>query len=339
MTTVPRWIAKAKKELEYCYRYYTVQKEIILFTPETIRQLVEEIGDSKYTLEGVKEFLGRCKRKVRFSMNCITIDVVCNKISKKLLEQITRTLYRTNAICRMFKITRNNQPYPILLVPFDEPRTKPENMSDIVEPKHVNGGYTYINNGNIYIYRLEEWPKVVLHELLHNVPKLQMIPWSNITIKQLYNVFDINTSGCPDHCSTSLEPTEGVIEAWAVFLHTVFMSLEMPDKDFYSLLKDEIKWNDKHIEWILSKKEIYKNKKWNETSHIFSYIVLRGIILHHLDSFLKLSIPYDETKLSLFWIEKWQNIKDKYNKNNKNNINNINNKNNTTLRMSKYGDV
>ena len=330
MATVQKWITKAKKELVFCHQHYTVQKESIPFTMEMSKQLIEEIGDSKYTLEGIKEFLYRCKRRTRFSMNCITIDVLCNRISKKLLEQITRSLYRLNTICRIFEITGNNKTYPIILVPLNEPRKKPKERGDIIEPKHVNGGYTYINNGNIYIYRLEEWPKVVLHEMLHNVPKLQTISWSNNTIKQLYDVFNIDTLGCPDNCNTVLEPTEAVIEAWAIFLHTVFLSIEIQNSDFYELMEDEIKWNKQHTEWIQSKQEIYKNKKWNETTHMFSYIVLRGIILQHLNSFLKLSIPYNENDLSHFWIKNKHIKRDK----------NIKKEDDsTTLRMSKYGDL
>jgi hypothetical protein len=337
MTAVEKWIEKVKKELVFCHQHYTVQKERIPYTPEMRSQLIEEMGNSKYTLEGVKEFLIHSKQRVRFSMNCITIDVVCNRISKNFLAQIARTLYRTNAICRLFGITENNRIYPILLVPFNEPRRKPKNAKDIVEPKHVNGGYTYINNGTIYIYRFEEWPKVVLHEILHNVPKIQSISWSHNTMKQMYRVFDIDTVGCPDNCTTDLEPTEGVVEAWAIFLHTVFMSIETPEKDFSKLLDDEIQWNKNHIRWIQHKQEICKNKKWSEKSHLFSYIVLRGIILQHLNSFLKLSIPYDEIKLARFWIEKWQIIEKEYKENK--NKNNNEDKKNTTLKMSRYGDV
>jgi hypothetical protein len=156
-------------------------------------------------------------------------------------------------------------------------------------------------------------------------------------MKQMYRVFDIDTVGCPDNCTTDLEPTEGVVEAWAIFLHTVFMSIETPEKDFSKLLDDEIQWNKNHIRWIQHKQEICKNKKWSEKSHLFSYIVLRGIILQHLNSFLKLSIPYDEIKLARFWIEKWQIIEKEYKENK--NKNNNEDKKNTTLKMSRYGDV
>lgn len=45
-------------------------------------------------------------------------------------------------------------------------------FKNMIEPKHINSGYYFfdptMNQGNVVIYRKEEWFKVLIHELFHN---------------------------------------------------------------------------------------------------------------------------------------------------------------------------
>ena len=34
--------------------------------------------------------------------------------------------------------------------------------------ENINSGFTYVNRNDIYIFRKEEFPKVILHELIHH---------------------------------------------------------------------------------------------------------------------------------------------------------------------------
>ena len=217
--------------------------------------------------------------------------------------------------------------FVITLIPLDEPRKKPTG-NDVVEPYHINGGYTYVRHKNIYIYRLEEWPKVALHELLHNMPMLQEIKWTPVIIRKLYAMFNIDTKGCPKRCSTDLEPTEGIIEAWAIFLHTAFMSFET-EGDFYRLFTNEIKWNDHLIGWILKKQDAQPDKKWREGTHAFSYLVLRGILLHNMEAFLGMPMPYNPEALFQFFEKGWKGLV----------LRPSSTGNRNSMRMSRYGDV
>jgi hypothetical protein len=39
---------------------------------------------------------------------------------------------------------------------------------EIMTSENINSGFTYVNRNDIYIFRKEEFPKVVLHELIHH---------------------------------------------------------------------------------------------------------------------------------------------------------------------------
>ncbi len=326
MYNTTKWLSKARKDFELIYNRYKPDEDKDMLSDTERQALIEELGNSLYSLEKVNTFLTNCTHKYRFTCGLVTINVMCNKVCKKLRVQIIKTLYRANTILKMFS-GNNIKRITFTLVPVNEPRTKPTGINT-VKPYHINGGYTYIHGEHIYIYRLEEWPKVALHELLHKIPKLQDIRWSSNIIRKLYTTFRIDTTGCPEQCNTYLEPTEGVIEAWAIFLHTAFISFEM-EGDFERLLRDEIRWNDHQIQWILKKQEAQGDGKWREGTHAFSYLVLRGIILHNIDVFLEMPIPYDPDALYRFWENGWNNLE----------LNPIGVYNKRSMRMSRYGDV
>lgn len=323
MTAIDNWISKIDNTM------YEVQKNFIVSThhetveKEYLQKLQHEFGDSKFTLDAIQGFLASCTRKSSYELEGIQFTILCQKESKTIESKIILTLFRIKTICKLFHI----QPkLKIVLLPIPEQRKKPT-INEHVHPKHINGAYTYISEGTIYVYRLEEWPKVVLHEVLHNVPQLQRIAWTESHLSQLYTAFHIDRAGCPNACQTVLEPTEAVIEAWAIFLHTAFLSIEQ-GVDFCWLFNKELAWNDQQIRWVLHKQG---KGLWQESTHTFSYIVLRGILLHHMGELLQMKLPYSCDRLIQFLLQHWNPLKLKIMK--------LPYKKNRSLRMSRLGDL
>lgn len=327
------WIHKIEKVMENVQKDFMVslyQEQVDHIYREHLRL---ELEDSKYTINRIGDYLTNCNIKHIYELDGITLTVLCMKIGKNLGEKIIRSLFRIKTIRELFGLNKEKM-MDIVLLPINEPRRKPK-KGEHIQPKHINGAYTYISNGTIYIYRLEEWPKVILHEVLHNVSKLQSITWDERDIVKLYDAFDIDNSGCPQNCKTILEPTEAIIETWAIFLHTVFIALEKGrDADFYDLLKQELVWNNQQIRWILEKQKTDGKGVWHEDTHTFSYIVLRGILLHNLGAFLGIKMPYSGNILTDFLIQKWGVLKKTIMK-----LPYVNMNKKNSLRMSKLGDL
>lgn len=326
MAVTSQWIEKATQALIKAQKVHIIRETKYSLTETDRHQLMDELANSLYTLSSVNTILMSCHTCHRFVTDGIYIDIMCNRIGKSLRAQVHRSLYRANATAACFD-GFSGGPMRIVLVPTSKRRHKPQ-PHDPVEPEHVNGGYTYVSGNTVYIYRLEEWPKVMLHELIHHIPSIQKTRWSPNIIQKLYTLFAIDKTGCPEKCSTVLEPTEAIVEAWAIFLHTVYMSYET-GKSFQELMTDEISWNDKHIAWVIQKKQHIQGV-WSEGTHVFSYIVLRGILLHNLEAFLSIRIPYRANALQKLWIKGWKNLEGL--------VKNKRVMNNGTLRMSRHGD-
>lgn len=265
--------------------------------------LIKELGDSRYTLPGVTDYIQACRKRLVFRLanGSIHIEVMYprDRLPSKLWGQVYRSLYRANATASCFGGLGKIR---VVLLPVHQPRRKPH-AQGMVQPEHVNGGYTYVSGNTVYIYRQEEWPKVMLHELLHHVPAIQRVRWTPKMLQELYAVMGIDRDGCPNSCSTALEPTEAIVEAWAIFLHTAYMSHET-GSHFDGLMRDEIAWNKRHIAWIL-KKKARDNGVWREGTHLFSYIILRGMLLLDLDRFLGMPMPYRAGALRDLWVREW----------------------------------
>jgi len=87
---------------------------------------------------------------------------------------------------------------------------------DVIQPIHINGGYTYpCNHETIIIYRAEDATRVLLHELQH--------------------------SSCLDHHDDGVDQVEAETEAWAELLYVGLLS-KGNLRQFTSLLQTQSDW-------------------------------------------------------------------------------------------------
>ena len=178
----------------------------------------------------------------------------------------------------------------------------PDNLINILGPKNCNTGVTMgcAKNGEILIYREEEWFKVLIHETFHSLcldfnnmhlEKLNGKIRSLININSEYNLFESYT------------------ETWACILNSCFNSLKLIE--YKSNLKDFLLYLDfcLHFERIFSLfqcvkvldhmglkyKNIVNNTSSNnslkilfykENTNVFAYYVVKCILLYYKDNFV-----------------------------------------------------
>lgn len=174
------------------------------------------------------------------------------------------------------------------LIPCTTARTYPE-ASQHVSPKHINGGYTYVTHpctitgvcphtprSNIYVYRYQEFPKVMLHETIHQ-SRLDTSShgiWTSEVINNLKKLCNISSE-------TTLLPNEAIVETWATLFQIVFLSLHyVPVKTALSLEQD---WGNKQASRII---ESTTRKPWIEESNAYCYVVIKSALLHNPDEFI-----------------------------------------------------
>lgn len=173
----------------------------------------------------------------------------------------------------------------------------------IMTPENVNSGFTYYNKNDIYIFRKEEFPKVILHELIHHDLKIHQDEFKKENEKKIKTHFNIADN-------TLLILNEAIIELWATIYQLAFVSIDY-NVEFRKLYNMEIIYSLYKCHQIF---KIQKGDKWKDICNIYSYIIFKTILMINLNEFIKIymyPIKYDDTILTNFLIKhsKIPNIK------------------------------
>ena len=205
---------------------------------------------------------------------------------------------------------------------------------------NVNGGFCYgcINRGEIVVYRQEEFFKVFSHELIHNYGVDQYIfEFINMVSREsshehvLYQKFvsNFNLSREINEEIFNIGLQESVVEFWGEFFNNVIFSYSSSNNNnlsntkkfsdyisnFETLANIEIlhsffqsikilNKNNLKFSNILAKnkeKNIYNNYK--ETSHIFSYYILKLFLIYDYKGFVnsQICLQRETTKYKIYF--------------------------------------
>jgi hypothetical protein len=181
----------------------------------------------------------------------------------------------------------------------------PSNKTDILGPNEVNTGFSTIGcqtHTAITIYREEEWLKVLIHELFHNLD----LDFSDMDIgeskKNLYEIFKLQSE---------YEIAETYTEVWGRIINVVVSCTVKSNSydDFSQLfiksMEEERLFTLKQAAVILDR--ITSVKEYKEESNIFCYYILTAALFNNYLHFLDWC---DEHNTNLFKFKKTQkNIK------------------------------
>ena len=168
-------------------------------------------------------------------------------------------------------------------------------LNEPIAPKHVNSAFTTSCSPetSIYIFRYEEWFKVLMHESFHAFG-LDFSHHNNSEVeKRITKVFKVNNKN-------GIRVYEAYCEIWAEVLNIVFLSfLKTKDKKNYLILFDHLLNKElsftvfqctkilNHIGLSYNKMICADNKsmKYEETANITSYYFLKLILFLNLRKF------------------------------------------------------
>lgn len=177
----------------------------------------------------------------------------------------------------------------------------PEKKTELISEIHANTAFTtgcYSNKTDIFIFREEEWFKVLMHESFHNqgLDFLEMPQKPiNTAIKKMFAVSLID----------DVRLYESYCETWANFMCFMFSVYyktkpETTRRERISLLKDVVekeivfalyqcakvlRFQDLHYSDFI--KGSYTIQKYNEKTQTFSYYIVKCILLYNINSFLE----------------------------------------------------
>jgi len=164
-------------------------------------------------------------------------------------------------------------PLTFVCVPCDSPRMWPKDGAR-VGPANINGGFTRRSGSMVYIYRREEFPKVMLHEALHHT-RCHVTAPLDVATAWIRRAFNIDPR-------TTLLLNEGIIEGAATLFHVILGST-----DIVKRVEDERQWAFAQARRLLDYQRRFFHS-WQEDTNAFSYLVVRALCFVHLDKFIVL---------------------------------------------------
>lgn len=242
-----------------------------------------------YNIPEIIEYIDEIDSIYKFKFNNIECNVYYRKTKDSLdISKIQR------AIKRGAKISKTSNSLLITLIL--SPVKKIIETNKILTSSNINSGFTFTNSNEIFIFRNEEFSKVILHEIIHHDKLIHNDLFKSSNKKRLLRHFQITND-------TILILNEAIVEFWATLVHIGFVSClyKIPYND---LFKKELEYSLFKSYQILRLKETYKNKLWCDKCNIYSYIIFKTILLQYINDFLGIyTYPYDDTKITNFLID------------------------------------
>lgn len=255
---------------------------------------------NRFLVPFVRSYIHKCDTHEIVKSGRVTINYVypaSDKYKIPPLLFIRKLAKRIDTLLSMPRWQFKREKLVYYILPALEPRQFPTDK-EIIEPRHINAAYTYVNDDVIFIYRRDELGKTAIHEACHHL-LVHTHEWRSE--KDLYKAFNISmTDG-----HTDIRPNEAVVEFWAEMIQCCFIASDfgIPIED---LVECEIRHGLLKTKKILSfQSRVMPNGKWKEHTHAFSYIVLRTVLLYFYKEFMEIPMPYNDRIITEFMIEKF----------------------------------
>ena len=271
------------------------------------------IYDSRYFPEHIKTYIDD-NEEYKLSFNCgnvggreikIYISSFKKDNEREMIEYYTkqvRSMYIWLYICNKYAKKHCAQSLTIYIFPSPFTKILPENTTTILGPEHVNTAFTYacVKDGQLIIFRQEEWFKVFIHETFHAYGlDFAMNPDKHLN-NLLVDIFPINSE---------YDIYESYTETWARIINCAFFSFNslhtknnqqefISNMNFclnmermFSLYQCNkilgfmgLTYNDLHEK--NNQSNYLRTKLYRENTHVFAYYVMTCIFINNYQGFM-----------------------------------------------------
>lgn len=159
----------------------------------------------------------------------------------------------------------------------EDPRTA--NAKEPLNANNVNGGFAVPGISKVYVYRSEEWDRVLLHECIHALGW----DWPEFPIQPCWKL----------HPSSKLMPT--LFEAWTELFAEWLWCLwhSSPSDTTGKTWKQQRTWQDQQAVQVLARHK----GVWKETTNVFAYYVLKAALAPHINLLLLLGSEVNQLEI------------------------------------------
>lgn len=159
----------------------------------------------------------------------------------------------------------------------DDPRTA--TAAELLQPGNVNGGFALPGTPQIFVYRLEEWDRVLLHECIHALNW----DWAEFPVQSCWKL--------PP--SSKLMPS--LFEAWTELFAEWLWCLwhAAPSDTTGRIWRQQRRWQEQQALQVLAR----HTGVWKETTNVFAYYVLKTALAPHIDLLLLLGNEVNQLEI------------------------------------------
>jgi len=255
---------------------------------DDVKEKLKENFRGIYNIPEVISYIDEITSIKIFKYRRLVLKVFYKKTDELDFNFIKKVLKRGGFLMKTKNLTINLIPSPALKI-FNE--------DEIMTGANINSGFTFLLRDEIFIFRKEEFPKVILHELIHHDLNIHNDNFSEINKRRLMEHFKISED-------TTLILNEAMIEMWATIFQLAFISLDY-GLEFRRLYMMETMYSIYKSNQIKKNQEEKKNGIWRDNCNIYSYIIFKTILLLNLNEFIKIYMyptRYNDTILTDFLI-------------------------------------
>jgi hypothetical protein len=208
-------------------------------------------SDSHYVIDDVIQFNNNHPETIIVSYNDNHIYIKYNHF-----DNIKNKLYLLIQIIEYlkYKVNSHNK-FEIYLSLSDLIKYFPKNHNKTIDVENVNSGYTDHKKSIIYVWRYEEFEKVLIHEVIHYI-KFFYHDYNNIHINN-------NIIGDDLHF-------EAITDFWAIVYHSIYVSMYL-NKSVRKILEYELGFIRNQA--MVMNEHFSKNNKQN--TNAYSYYILK----------------------------------------------------------------
>ena len=240
------------------------------------------------------------------------------------MDAMIRKIYVWLFVCTSFSNAKCSPIINIYIYLTNKNKMLPK-MKIPLDTIHINTAFTTAcsnNRNEIYIYRKEEWFKVLIHESFHSFGLDFAGMTEEKTNQQMFSIFPIK-------CDLRLYET--YTETWAEIINVIFISVNsysckeqsismrklkhIIEKNMYNemlfsafqcvkvLHHNDFKYRELYE---MSNDSILKRMNYKENTNVFSYYILKSILIYHYNDFIEWcyanngSIKFEQSETNIF---------------------------------------
>lgn len=254
------------------YKYYNMDVDNMSYNINTIiKHLLEETMSSTQFLDYsfATDYIKLCKYYYKITCNNCIFNII--SIVRPNINDIRKNINDVMNIKNLYNIQKPLTYY----ISLNTAKRYFAKKGEVMQAKHINGGFTNPYSNKIYIVRKQEYAKVMLHELLHHCRHINKYDWHPTFLARLKNHFNI-------HKECKFYPNEAVVETLA---HLIYVCLSAMHRrmSFKMLLKKEKEYSCALAHRII---KMQNNKTWYEETNTYCYVILKSIFLCNFDRFI-----------------------------------------------------